>query len=425
MEKTGERYTTARAQVLAKLGYRTREATAGSGYPFQPGVCGDTGAVRNWLAALSVRATGSADPLSEAMLTGLAGGVGFLYIVFEYTGTPPLLSVLTRFDSAADRFALGAVERLGLELDSLQTTSAKKARAALDAAIDAGSPALCVVDALALARTDPPSAMLGTAPTLVAVVGREGDDLLIDKGSSDPALIHADVFAAARAAFKKAKHHMVTAAPGHGHGDLSAAIEAAVADCARRYTESPYKGFASNFGLAGMEKWARLLVDRKDAKGWPTLFPEGARAGLALRRTYQGLEHELTPPHAGRGLYAEFLREAAPLTGNDRLAAAARAFDAAAERWRTISASIAECDVPAIRSGCEMLDTYAELLDAQAAEAERDELRGRLEAATGECELTRDDALELYASLRGQLLAAIEAERAAHAALLAAGEVQR
>lgn len=28
-------------------------------------------------------------PLSEALLTGLAGGVGFLYIVFEYKDTPP------------------------------------------------------------------------------------------------------------------------------------------------------------------------------------------------------------------------------------------------------------------------------------------------------------------------------------------------
>lgn len=420
MTKTGERYTTARAHVLAARGIAPDE-TGADGYPYLPGVCSDTGAVRNFLEASGVRTSGG-EVLSEALVTGLAGGVGFLYIVFEYQGTPPLLSILTRFDSAADRFAAGSLERLGLELEQTETTSANKARKTLDAALDAGRPFLCVVDQIALERSLGPAEYRGMLPTLVCVTGRDGDALLVDTGAAKPLRVTHDAFAEMRAACKKGKHRSWTVAETK-LTDLDDAVRQAISDCARRYTEAPYKGYASNFGLAGMEKWAKLLVDEKDRKGWPQLFSEGGRACLALRRTYQGLQHELTPPAAGRGLYAEFLREAATHTGHAPYAEAAGRYDEAAERWTRIAERIASCDVPEVRTGCEMLDRYAEFLDEQAT-GSGTQLALQLRASSSEAELSKEAALELYRELSELVQAAIDAERAALAALEDAVEVK-
>ena len=417
MEKTGERYTTARAHVLAARGVAADDDRG----PCVPGVCSDTGAVRNFLEASGVR-TPEGEPLSEAMVTGLAGGVGFLYIVFEYKDTPPLLSVLTRYDSAADRFAAGALERLGLEADLQETTSASKARKTLDAALDAGRPFLCVVDQIALERSLGPAEYRGMMPTLVCVTGRDGDELIVDTGAAEPLRVAPDAFAGMRAAYKKGKHRSWTVKESEVT-DLDSAVRRAVSDCAQRYTEAPYKGYASNFGLAGMEKWARLLVDEKDKKGWPKLFPEGGAACLALRRTYQGLQHELTPPAAGRGLYAEFLREAARITGHAPYSGAAERYDTAAERWTRIAERIASCGVPEVRTGCEMLDRYAEFLDEQATSS-GSKLALELRESSKQGELSKESARALYRELAELVESAIDAERNALAALENAVEVK-
>lgn len=422
MAKTGERYTAARAMLLAQKAGPSAlvESFGGPDYAFRPGICPDTGAVRGALEASGVRWSGSGEPLSEALVTGLAGGVGFLYIVFEYKDTPPLLSVLTRFDTSADTFALGAIERLGLECERSETSSAKKAQATLDGTLDRGRIALCTVDSVVLAQTPAPQILTGQVPTLVAVVGRRDGDYVLDTGGAEPRMLSGPELAAARAAHRKSKHRLWSVAVGAGLDDIATPIEEAVRACANRYTEAPFKGFASSFGLRGMEKWVRLLTDPKDKKGWAKLFPSGDRACLGLRRAFQGIEHEMTPPRAGRGLYATFLREAQALTGHAPYGAAADAFDFAAERWAQLSSRIVSSGVGAVATGCDMLDSYAEHLDAQAGRESRDATRDGLVQSAEGCDLDAAGAAELYAALAQDMQAVLEAEREAHRALKAA-----
>ena len=435
MKATGERYTTARAQLLRKQAETPAVKGPGrgdskGGYPFAPGLCRDTGAVTNWLQASGVHREDGAF-LNEALVTALAGGVGFLYIVFEYKGLPPLLSVLTRYDSAAERFAVAGLERLDLPLETLQTTSAKKAQAALDAALDEGRPALCVVDAGALSASGSPEALsmpAGMAPTIVSAVAREGDTLLVDLGALEPASIGVEDFARARQAYRKAKQQMWTLPKGEHlveAAELSTALRGAFADCARRYTEAPYKGYASNFGLAGMEKWARLLVDEKDPKGWARLFPEGRAACTGLRRAYQGLEVELTSPGAGRFVFADALRQAAGLgpvlEGADlkraALERAADAFEDAGSSWSAVATAILVCGADEVRSGCELLDEYAALLDAQAPFSERRAAAERVSASASESSLDAAAAKAIYRDLAERVGDAVASERAALAQL--------
>jgi hypothetical protein len=76
MGRTGESYTTARSHLRP------------DGDPGRPdrfrGRHPDTAALTRLLAALGVTDPASGWPLSEAMVLGIAGGIGFAYFVFEY-----------------------------------------------------------------------------------------------------------------------------------------------------------------------------------------------------------------------------------------------------------------------------------------------------------------------------------------------------
>jgi hypothetical protein len=45
--------------------------------------------------------------------------------------------------------------------------------------------------------------------------------------------------------------------------------------------------FDGNFGVGAIRKWARLLTDPKDAKGWPKLCPDPASLRHALDSAFQ------------------------------------------------------------------------------------------------------------------------------------------
>ena len=98
---------------------------------------------------------------------------------------------------------------------------------------------------------------------------------------------------------KSAKHRLVRFDGRFDRALDAATISAAIDRFLVAYDESPAKSFASNIGTEGLRKWARLLTDRKDKKGWPKVFPNGALAYLGLRRVYDGLEHEYTAPAGG------------------------------------------------------------------------------------------------------------------------------
>ena len=418
MAKTGERYSAARAQILRSVGI---DPTVTDGYPYRTGVCSDTAAVRNLLEHVGVRAPDGA-PLSEAMVYGLAGGVGFLYVVFEYQGTPPLLSVLTRYDTAADQFTIGALRRLGLGLDVAETTSAAKARRTLDAALE-DRPVACVFDSGTMRDVTLPGTMAGMAPTIAVVTAAPADDddgYRIDAGDGHPIERSADAVDGSRAAYKSAKRRCAVIGDPGAVNDLGSIIHDAIGDTLHRYEHAPYKGFKSNFGFAGMEKWVKLLVDERSAKGWPKQFPDGALTCLALRRTYQGLEYEMTGPGAGRAMYAAFLEDAAEITGHEAYRAAAEAYTAAGAAWSDVAAFVAGCGLAEVEAGCAMLDAYMALLDERADAASRADVSAQIRGSGAGCDVTPDDARALYAELATHVREATAAERVAFDALCGA-----
>ncbi|MFE5534854.1 BtrH N-terminal domain-containing protein [Streptomyces sp. NPDC056492] len=311
----------------------------------------DFGTGRHREASLIRHALGSAH--DEELIAGLAGGIGFMYFVFEYAGRPPIATIVAQ--AHPEPWVQVALRRLNIPYDATRATKPRWGR--VRAALDGGQPAFCVVDRSSLPwhEADPDAEMIGADPYTVVIAGYDGDDLLVEDGAETPYRIDREEFGAAWTAHRKGRHQLIVpTGPAEGEPD----VEGAVAATVTRLT-GPVLGnqFDVNFGFSGMEKLAAQLRDRTTKTGWERRFgsPEAFRAGTG--RLYACLEEEWTAPGATRPLYADFL----DLAGRPEAAALLRD---SAGHWSRLAdlARTAEpdSDAPARRA---LFDECAELVD--------------------------------------------------------------
>lgn len=309
MQKTGERYAAARSALL-------HDHRAGgdvgvpivAGYRFSSPLEHDTGLLTAALAQAGVVDPGTGAAFSPARVFGLSGGIGFMYFVFEYAGHAPMMTFTCRSWSLPGPIVERAIDAAGIACARSETGSEAVARRFLDDTLARDLSVHVTLDAGSLPWWAVPSEWVGSMPRQANVVGHAGDRYAVDLGGT--VAVDAATLAQARAAVRKERHRALSFEPGPAEVDPSDATETAVRGTARAYVEAPFKGFASNFGLAGLEKVARLAADERDPKGWPRLFDSGPLAVMALARAWECLTVELTPPAGGRAFYADFLADA-------------------------------------------------------------------------------------------------------------------
>jgi len=421
MQKTGERYTSARAQILQQFPSHqnaTQYSGVLAGYDQFGGVQGETAILQNVLRHAGVTHPKTGMPYSEAMLHGLCGGLGFMYAVFEYKGWPPMLTIVMRSGTMPHTYMMPVFDRIGVTIKSEQTTSAKRARKQLDDALDDGKPAICVIDTAHLPYYGVPAQMAGMGPHYVAIVGRDGDDYWLDDRSMRPCRVSGEQLALARNGYKQAKHHIITIDSFDTNLDWKSRLYEAIGVTCRALEDGDVgvpPNFRSNCGFAGMAKWQKLLTDTKDKKGWPNVFDTPANKYVGLRRAYECIQYEYTAPAGGRLFYAEFLDEAASLTDDKRLADAAVQWRAAAEQWGAFASAIANLPDDALQEGCQLCDRRAELLDddAEAATEELLQLADAQRNLKDQCRLSSEVALREFEALADRLGAIVSVERRA------------
>jgi hypothetical protein len=159
---------------------------------------------------------------------------------------------------------------------------------------------------------------------------------------------------------------------------LRSAVRAGLADAAEHLSAA-----SDSFGLPAWRKWARTLTNERAAKGWPRVFASGQGLAGALLSTYEGIQPVGMFGGHLRGLYADFLDEAAALLETPALADAAVAWRDAGERWQ----ALAELVLPPEPFGrvrellAEVHATVVEGGDATAPAAELWSLRRSLDAS--------------------------------------------
>jgi hypothetical protein len=313
MARTGESYTAARRQVV-------RRTPA----PGSPAVRHrDSALVRHQLAAAGL-------PLSEAMVCGLGGGIGFLYAVFTYRDVPhPLLTIVAQHHPQP--WANAVYTKLGVDFTEEHSTSPGPALTKLRRALDDG-PVLCTVDRSGLPWHTGVSPLAAADPHPVLVLWATADEVSVLDADETPRAVALPVFATAWAGHKRGRHHQlrITAVPSTV--DLAGAARDAVATTTAHLT-GPVLGnaFDVNLGFSGMN---RLVSDLRATRGrpaWITRFADHLE--YVLPRLVECVRREYTADDATRTLFADFLAEAAPLLDLPALPLAIDAMRASGQSW--------------------------------------------------------------------------------------------
>jgi hypothetical protein len=420
MTRTGESYTTARRHLIVTAA----RANAGA---LPPGLVPryDTfGGGRHRLSTLAshlLRQAGhvaphTGKPFSEAMLTGLAGGIGFMYAVFEYAGWPPLMTIVAQHHP--DPWLPAILRRLAIGHTEQHSGSPRPALAALHRELDRGRPVYCTVDLTALPWHAGETAFSGT-PYEVVVAGRHDGRILIDDRAVTPAALDEPEFAAAWSGHRKGRHHRTVLEPGPSPtaAVLCAGLRDAIATTVAHLT-GPVLGhsFDSNFGLSGMAKLVAQLRDTRTRSGWARRFGSPVDFFHGVRRLHECLELQFTAPGGTRPLYADFLDEAAPILGAPALHEAAVTFRESGTLWSRLAARAAEA-TDGLGAYTELCEERLVLMLTGGAD-----VAGELRALTARIdELTRDYAdglgddgrAALFAELAGLADAARQCEQRA------------
>jgi len=363
MGRTGESYTTARSHLRP-------DSDPGRPDRFR-GRHPDTAALTRLLAALGVTDPAGGRPLSEAMVLGVAGGIGFAYFVFEYEDLTTLYlgGRINPYIHKRDA-AEAALTRLGVPFQVRRTSGPAAAERHLRTALDQGRPVVATVDGARLPSRAVPPELPGMTPQDVLVELRDGQPVLWDLAPVPVPVTWAEL-AEARAGVRSARHRLVVADAPARPVDLPGAAAAGIADTWTGMLDPPMR----NFGVPGLAKWADLLTAPRDPKGWPRLLAAPGRQLQLLTWLYDWVETAGTGGGFFRSMYAEFLEEAAGPLGRPGLTTLAGSYRELATAWTTL------------------------------AETARD--------AAGPQPLDPDTLTALLAGLRGQVLDLAEAERQA------------
>lgn len=384
MERTGESYTTARKAILdgrperpsarpapaGAAGARAQREGAGSTaedpaiadpgelpeYPAPADVTQyDAGLWHRVLTQAGVTDPVTGDPLSEAMLAGLAGGIGFMVFVFEDEETTTA-SVVTR--AHPEPYTENLLARCGAVVREQKTGSTRLAAQYLDEGLDAGRAVVVRVSRAALPWVEGGIAD-ADEPVDVAVLGEHDDgDLLIDDGSGGLQLISPADLETARSRRKAGKNWQawIPASAGPDAKTLSAHVITAIGETTGRLLgtrelDGVPAHFARNFGVAGLRTWADRLLDTTTAAGWTRIFAEPGRLAHGLEMVALFLtDGRYGGPGGLRGLYADFLDEAATLPGLATVGECSAAYRELADRWDELAEMIDPDVDPASRS---------------------------------------------------------------------------
>jgi Domain of unknown function (DUF4872)/Butirosin biosynthesis protein H, N-terminal len=417
MGRTGESYTTARSHLRPGPD------------PARPGPLSgrhpDTTALARLLAALGVADPATGRPLGEAVLLGVAGGIGVAYFVFEYEQEDLSTFYLGgRINSYVQRqdATQAALARLGVPVQVRRTTGPATAERQLRAALDQGRPVIATVDVARLLYRAMPDWLCGMMPQDVLVELRRDAPVLWDLAPEPIPVTWAEL-ADARAGVRSAKHRLVTAEAPAGPVDLAGAAAAGIADTWPGLLDPPMR----NFGVPGLVKWANLLTDGRDPKGWPRLLEAPGRQFQLLTWLYDWVETAGTGGGFFRAMYAEFLEAAAGPLGRPELARLAGDYRDLAAAWTALAraAVAAGGDGPLARAAA-LLERRRRLVEerggagADELAAVQAELDALANAAADPQPLDPPALSALLADLRGRVLDLAEDEEEAATALRAA-----
>ena len=306
-----------------------------TGYDHFGGIHPETATIANSLRYLGVANPATGKPFSEAMLFGIAGGLGACYILWEFKehSRPAIVFGFQHLSNYPVRYVTSLCERIGIQAEFHETGGVKKAGQTLRDALAADRPAILWLERELLDYYNRDPDDTGWFSWIVTACGYDAaaDTFMLDDTGVRPFTVPSASLTAARQRIPSFKNRLLLLSPPESM-DLPAAISAGIQG------NIDYLGSKStSFALPALRKWARMLTDTKNAKGWPTVFAEGKCLFSGLVSVYEGIIHEGSDGTALRGMYAEFLTEAAAIMESPALREAASAYRALGAKWEALA----------------------------------------------------------------------------------------
>jgi hypothetical protein len=379
----------------------------------------ETGSIHNALALQGVKAPHTGKPYSEALLLGVSGGIAFGYFTFEYKGYLPHVALLTR--NTFDPFPT-ILERLGIAQDIQQTNKPETAEKNLRNTLESGLYPILWADQFSLPYNCLPAnePMWGMMPILA--VGVDHETVTIADRSSQPLHISMAELTKARGRVKEDKYRLITLdAPQSAK--LAGAVHKGIWQAISLFTERPPKGGRDNFGFAAYEKLAEMLVNTRNKHSWERFFAAGIRMyhALAGSPVQPGAYHWVntwgSADGAERGLYADFLLEAAQILKKPSIEEAAEKFRESCRRWLEFADALLPDDIPLLGESKKLIQRKYDLFikNGESALQEIKQINSQLTELLLQSEkdfpLSNAEAASLRANLRDILLKISATER--------------
>lgn len=308
----------------------------------------ETGSIHNALALQGIKAPHTGEPYSEALLLGISGGIAFGYFTFEYKGYLPHVALLTR--NTFNPFQT-ILERLGVAQDIQQTNKAETAEKNLQNALESGLYPILWADQFSLPYNSLPAdkPMWGMMPVLG--LETDGKSVAVADRSSQPLHLSMAELTVARGRVKDEKYRLITLDLPQT-AKLAGAVHKGICQTISLFTEEPPRGARDNFGFAAYDKLAELLVNTRNKQSWERFFAPGIRMyhALAGSPVQPGAYHWVntwgSADGADRGLYADFLLEAAQILKKPALNESADKFRESHKLWLAFADALLPDDIP-------------------------------------------------------------------------------
>lgn len=359
----------------------------------------------------------TSDLCTEEILFGLGGGIGCAYFLFDMYGGHPVYigSQIHAKEGDTPYFTLQMTEGWGATADVRHSSSPSAATKSLVKILNDGFTPIVWVEVTKL----PYMFLSGHANAYhqVVVYGMEGDDVLVGDLGDSVIRMSMEELTEARNSNYAPKFRTVVISEATAKPQLRETLS----DRIRVTCSQMLEGLGiANFGLAALNKWGQMLTNTKNKKGWPNCFPGGPPLHGAMSTVFSHIELRGYGGSAFRGLYADFLDQAAGVLKKSALKKVAEQFRESEASWRAISDAALPDSIPLLKETREALTRRSVLIRkprTTAIDKELESLRDRLkqlhERSAKELSLSKADTLDLFGAISERVLETEKIERAA------------
>jgi len=336
-------------------------------------------------------------PISEEMLFGLGGGIGFIYWYVKQMPAP-----MVGGRGGGRYFIEDAVRRAGATLKVRRTTSSKKGHTWLLEKLESKEPAVLYGDMAYLPYMGvPENAHFGQHVFVVYGVDEAADVVYISDRGKRGVTVTVDELKRARASKFPPWPPQHAIFDFHLPSQLTITqkmVQEALHFTVDTMTNPPIR----NLGLKGMKKWAELIVK------WPELFPR-EQLWHALCQGFIYIETGGTGGSSMRPMFTRYLREVSELFSMKGMERAIAKYEEAGSIWSEIAISLLPNEYPILRKVRKWLLEQNQLDEAQKAGAlqrmleinheidtHKDEIMAEITHASEFLQTTQEKILQLY-----------------------------